>query len=346
MEKKFFKNREEKNFIHNKKIIAKFPKNALVELTNACNHECVFCANPKMERSISRIDINLFSSFVKNAVKNGLEELGLYTTGEPFMTKNLHEFIEISKKNGVKRIYITTNGSLASLEKVKKCIDKGLNSIKFSINGGTRETYKIIHGKDDFDKVFQNINDIYNYNLNSEKKIQLLCSFVTTKLTEKEIPEFKRKYSKYFEDIMVTPTYNQGGRIDGDSFNKKNEVSHKKKLTKEQINSAKPCEYLWERAVLSAEGNLTACCGDYENDLIYAKYDPKIDLLDQYNSKSMLYLREKHLNKNLDNTICKNCVFNTKEKFEKLQNISFKKQKFNPKKITHLQNRIKTVNNS
>ena len=48
------------------------------------------------------------------------EELGLYTTGEPFMTKNLDEFIETAKRLGVKEFDDpTTNGSLATLEKLR-----------------------------------------------------------------------------------------------------------------------------------------------------------------------------------------------------------------------------------
>ena len=343
MENNFFKKRAEKSFINEKKIEADFPKNCLIELTNACNHQCVFCANPKMQRAITRIDINLYEDFVKNAVKNGLEELGLYSTGEPFMTKNLDEFIETAKRLGVRRVYITTNGSLATLEKVKSCIEKGLDSIKFSINGGSRETYKFIHGKDDFEQVMKNVEDIFNYINENEKKVQLLCSFVTTKITENEVPEFKKLYSKYFEDILVTPTFNQGGRIDGDSFNKGKDKKNIK-LKDEEIKSAKPCEYLWERVVLTAEGNLTACCGDFENDLIYSKYNPQESLTKQYNSESMKYLRKKHLSKNLDNTICKNCVFNTNEKFEKLQNIDYKKQNLNKKKINHLKDRINLIN--
>ena len=120
----------------------------------------------------------------------------------------------------------------------------------------------------------KNVENVFNYINENKKKVQLLCSFVTTKITEKEVPEFKKLYSKYFEDILVTPTYNQGGRIDGDSFNKGKDKKNIQ-LTDEEIKSAKPCEYLWGRVVLTAEGNLTACCGDFENDLIYSKYNPQ-----------------------------------------------------------------------
>ena len=67
------------------------------------------------------------------------------------MTKNLHQFVKVAKDNGIKRVYITSNGALANIERVKETLKAGLDSIKFSINAGTRQ-HKLIHGKDDLKK--------------------------------------------------------------------------------------------------------------------------------------------------------------------------------------------------
>ena len=140
-------------------------KNALIEVSNACNHACVFCSNSLMLRKIGTLDLKIYEKFVLQAVKNGLSEIGLYSTGEPLITKNIGEYVSKAKSLGVKRIYITTNGSLASLDKIKSLKDQGIDSIKFSINAATRESYKIIHGKDDFEKVLKNVDDIYNWKI-------------------------------------------------------------------------------------------------------------------------------------------------------------------------------------
>ena len=88
------------------------------------------------KRKISSLDIHSYEIFIKKTVAEGLEEVGLYSTGEPFMTKNLDEFILIAKKNGIKRVYITSNGALASLDRVVKCVKSGLYSIKIIVNSG------------------------------------------------------------------------------------------------------------------------------------------------------------------------------------------------------------------
>ena len=65
-----------------------------------------------------------------------------------------------------------------------------------------------------------------------------------------------------------------------------------KKFRKSKLT---PCGMLWDRMHLSSEGYLTACCEDYENDLVYEKFDNKKTIFSQFNNKYMQDLREKHL---------------------------------------------------
>ena len=324
MKKNYFENRKKKFEVKVKeKFIKKIPKNALVELTNACNHACIFCYNPEMKRSISRIDINIFKSFILKGVSEGLEEVGLYATGEPFMTKNLHQFVKIAKDSGLKRVYITSNGALANLSKVKESLKAGLDSIKFSINAGSKETYKMIHGQDDFDKVIKNLKDIYHYKNENNIKLQLLCSFVFTDLTKKKTISFKKKYQKYFdEEIRFLKAANQGGHTKERSEILTNKIDHDannhKNLNLEK--NFKPCGMLWDRLHLTAEGNLTACCVDYENDLVYKKFSEKEKIVEQFNSEKIANLRLKHLNNDLKNTICYNCIYNKNLEYNKIDN--------------------------
>lgn len=339
----FFEKRDLRFELKNKKkFVTKIPKNALVELSNACNHECVFCYNPEMKRKTSSLDIKKFNAFVKESAKEGLEEIGLYSTGEPFMTKNLDYFIRNAKEYGVKRVYITSNGALANLEKVIKCIESGLDSIKFSINAGTKESYKIIHGFDDFEKVISNVKKIYNYKTEKKIKLQLLCSFVITDLTISEKDTFKKNYEYLFDEkIAFFKAGNQGGRT-----HKKNQSITRK--IKQNRNTKKfeykPCEMLWNRLHLNNQGNLTACCVDYENDLVYSKVNSDKKILELFNSKKIVELREKHLNNNLDGTICKNCIYNTSDSFDKLWNVETEKfEKKDSRKIKDLRNRLEYI---
>ena len=335
----YFVKRDLQLYVGNKTVTAKVPKNALVELTNACNHSCVFCFNPRMKRAISHLDIDTYTSFIKKCSEEGVEEVGLYSTGDPFMTKNLDKYISIAKKLNIKRVYITTNGALATFDKAKKCIDAGLDSIKFSINAGTKESYKIIHGFDDFEKVKKNIIDIYDYVKIKKIKVDLYSSFVYTDLTFSEMNIFKKKFSRYLKEMIFWPAMNQGGRnIDlAKNITKHLNLNVKKPATQQY----QPCEMLWNRLHFTAEGYLTACCVDYENDLVFSKFKNDQKLIDQFNSEPVKNLRDKHLKNNLDNTICKGCIYNTNHDYDKIIKKEEKLSKIvNTKKIQNLENRI------
>ena len=127
---------------------------------------------------------------------------------------------------------------------------------------------------------------------------------------------FKKKFSKFFEEMYFVKALNQGGR----NVELSNKLNNKLEFENNNFEvNEKPCEMLWNRLHLTSEGNLTACCVDYENDLVYSKFDSKDSLYNLFNSPEIKNLRHRHLSKNLDGTICKDCIYNIKTDYKKLK---------------------------
>ena len=340
----YFKERWEKQHqeINNFPIIAPFPKNALVEISNGCNHKCLFCYNTLMQRRIGKISKDMFIKFIDNAVKLKVEEIGLYTTGEPFINRDLHSFIKIAKDIGIKRIYVTSNGALANVEYVEECIEAGLNSIKFSINAADKRSYEIIHGKDDWDKVLMNIKDIYNLKLSKYPKLKLLGSCIMTTVTGDIREKYHSIFGKYFEDVVFSFAGSQGGR----NAEYVERFSPGVTLKKNRVGSKlEPCRMLWNRFHLTCEGYLTLCCVDYEHDLIYANFKEE-NLEDAWNNEIIKKMRIKHVENKMEGTICYNCLSGCKTKYEPISDISVLKNPQNNdenKKLTSYLERIESV---
>jgi MoaA/NifB/PqqE/SkfB family radical SAM enzyme len=138
-------------------LVPPFPRQIQVETTNLCNHACPFCEYSFMERPKRKMNDDLFRRVVKEAFDLGAREIGVFSGAEPLMCKSLESHIVYCTELGYEYIYITTNGAVADTARWKRLLDAGLRSIKFSINGGTREIYRAIHGHDDFDKVIANL---------------------------------------------------------------------------------------------------------------------------------------------------------------------------------------------
>ena len=110
------------------------PKSVKVELTGRCNLQCEFCATGKKLRKIGEIDKQFYKKLVLELVDIGVQELGLFYLGESFLCKWLPEAIEFAKKAGMSYVFLTTNGVLSTSERVRSCLESGLDSLKFSYN--------------------------------------------------------------------------------------------------------------------------------------------------------------------------------------------------------------------
>ena len=168
--------------------------NFLIETSNACNHRCIFCAHQKMQRKVGKIDTKFLYDILQQAYDLGTREVGFYATGEPFLVKELPDYIRRAKEIGYGYVYLTSNGSLATPERIRSVIDAGLDSIKFSINAPERRMYEFIHGKDDFDKVFEHLRYLNEYRTVSGKKYKIFITGILTRFTE----PMKDKYFESF----------------------------------------------------------------------------------------------------------------------------------------------------
>ncbi len=336
--KKYFKKRRKEQISLTKFVSTPpFPKNALIELTNACNHACLFCKNSHQLRKPTYLSLQTYSTFIKQAVKLGLKEVGLYATGEPFMTKEIEKYILFAKNNGVERVYITTNGALAEISKVKKCFEAGLDSIKFSINASNKEDYKIIHGKDDFEKVLKNLKEIYNWKYKNKLNLQILGSCVLVPSMPHTKKEHFKIFNEYFDDSLYVESTSQGGQ----KFDYPLPENDLKKIftTLNEVNEKdlKPCLMVFNRYHLTAEGYLSACCIDYNLNLVFSDIN-KENLIESWHNNVIKKLREKHINRKLDNTICHSCLTNSKKPYKAIKKVS--SNKFSVEKFEKIENKL------
>lgn len=294
-----------------------FPKELFLEVSNLCNHHCFFCSNSKMRRDKEFIDDGLAKKIMLDAFGCGATDISFYATGEPLIFPKLAEYIKFAKEIGYEYIFLTSNGSLGDDEKIKSIIVAGLDSIKFSINAGTRESYVKVHGRDDFDKVVENLKKWFKYRNEFESKMKIFCSFVPTPETEGEIDILSGKIREYLdENINSRSCSNQGGNmIENNQIVEINPANILGTLKEEQYT--KVCPDPFNRVVVSSEGYLTACVVDYQNALTIVDLR-EMDIKEAWNSEVFRFLRKKHLDGDLSNIICDNCMNNCSRGFEPL----------------------------
>jgi MoaA/NifB/PqqE/SkfB family radical SAM enzyme len=278
-----------------------FPhKRLVVEVTNICNHICLFCPHHgKITREKGFINKQLFRRVLKEAYELGSREVGLNLNGEPFLVKGLAEYIHFAKDIGYQYVFIITNGALATEERMIEVIDAGLDSISFSINAGTRETYKIIHGLDDFEKVKENLLFCLKYRLEKKMKLAVSLTYVVTKHNVSEINIFKKKFSSIVDDIFFAQVKDIGGYVPEINNMTNSDVLKVPKWYEK-------CVWPFNGVVVTWEGYLTACCLDWQNYLAVADLN-KVSLRDAWYGENMQKLRQRFIDNNFEGTICQLC---------------------------------------
>ena len=279
-----------------------FPySNFLIETSNACNHACLFCAHQKMKRKIGKINTELLYSILEQAYNLGTREVGFYATGEPFLVNELPEYIKKAKDIGYDYVYLTSNGSLATPEKIRAVIDAGLDSIKFSINAPEREMYEFIHGRDDFDKVFEHLKYLNEYRKISGKKYKIFVTGILTRFTEKMREKYFEVFDGLADEIVFKLVYNQGGYMP--------EIETLLKCECDQ-ETYRRCNLPFDAVSVTCEGYLSVENADFENMLVVADLN-KVSLKDAWYGEKMKEIRQMFIDDKLDGTLCDGCVHHT-----------------------------------
>jgi radical SAM protein with 4Fe4S-binding SPASM domain len=248
-----------------------------------------------MEKPKGFIDDEFYSRIIREAFDEGTREVGLFINGEPFTNPNLSKYISLAKQIGYEYVYVDTNGSLVTPERLHEVINAGLDSIKFSINAATKENYAKVHKRDDFEKVINNVEYTKKYREICKKKYNIFGSFAVTDITVSETELFKEKYAILFDDFAFYKVRARWGGL----------MQENAKHT--DFTKRKRCSTPFNAIYIDCDGSLLACGDDINNQIFIADLK-KMSLKDAWYCDNMKSLRKAHIDANLTGTVCENCL--------------------------------------
>ena len=148
-----------------------------------CNFNCIYCraggegspANGVLMNGREIIEV------VRIASETGFKHLKI-TGGEPTLRKDLFSIIYgCSELESLDEVQLVTNGSVLTREYVRALVDSGLDNITISLDAATRDNFKEMSGKDQFNKV---VNGIY---MAREAGLQVTINSVLMQKNKEEI---------------------------------------------------------------------------------------------------------------------------------------------------------------
>lgn len=254
-----------------------------IETYNVCNYSCSICPYPDMTREKVVMGMGLFRKIIDDAVTNKIREVCLNFYNEPLLDPLLFERIKYAKSKEL-TVTFNCNGSLLTQEKITAILDSGLNSISFSLDAATKETYERIRINGDFEKVKHNIIElIKTRNLRNMKQPSVTVALVAQKENYKEILEFKSFWGELCDKVII-------GSVDARS----KEGLLPAELTFKKSRYFYPCRSILQHMFVMSNGKIALCCFDYDGSFMLG--DLNEQTMDEvWNSNKVKKIRELHL---------------------------------------------------
>jgi hypothetical protein len=271
-----------------------------LEVTNGCNDKCIFCGNRKMSRKIGFIREAIVEKALAQAYDMGVRKVSFYTIGEPFLHPGLSKFVAMAKLKGYTYLFLNTNGALLTFDNLIAVINAGIDSIAFSINAINAKDYLLIHGKDDFEKVLDNLSCLFTLREQGKMGFHIYISFIKTRLTDYSEDKIRLFFAGKCDEVGIQNVQNIGGFLpEIDLF----DVESSDLFFHYEI----PCRLLFKSLTVTCEGYLTACSVDFQNYLVYADLNAD-NISTAWHNDTITGLRRRHLSNNVTGLLCDNCA--------------------------------------
>ena len=296
-----------------KRAYAHPPRSVKIEATSGCNYRCLFCTlKDRDEQPTVPMDWELFTRICREMREARVEEIGLFYISEPFFqAERLIESIHYCKSLGFPYIFLTTNGALANPKLVKRAMEAGLNSLKFSINFAEAEQFERIAQRPavNYERALANlrsareIRDAGNYDCGIYASSIQFDGLQAEKM-QKIIDE---RVKPYVDEAYMLPLYSFGGaKID--------KVGKPIAGNQGRIGALRdglPCWALWEGHIrASRDGKkayLSACCFGSDDKFDMADLSV-MSFSEAWNTPEFVKLREAHIAKDVTGTVCEKCL--------------------------------------
>lgn len=290
------------------------PRSVKIELTGRCNYRCGFCAlRTRKVQPKGDMDFDLFKRITSEMREAGVEEIGCFYLGESFMApKLLEEAIRWCKQElKFPYVFLTTNGSLCTRERLHAVMAAGLDSLKFSINAADEEQFFKVMGvkKSLFHDAIANVKVASEVRKEGGYKCGIYASSIKYDGEQGEKMEklLNEHIRPYVDEHYWLPLYSMGSL----ATKREEELGYRPTAGNQGrlgvLREPLPCWSAFSEGHVTADGMLSACC--FDADARWAMGDlNQIPFMAAWHSKVFVELRQAHLRKDVKGTPCEECV--------------------------------------
>ena len=226
---------------------AKTPQTIQLETVTACNAKCPFCPQNEIKRDPPRMPDETWRKIVDDTRGLGITYRP-FLTNEPFVDMRQPEIVRYIKEHDpTARVEYNTNGELLTEKLGRALLEAGVDIMRFSIDGLSREIYEPSRVGVSYDKVYERVPrfleiwDQEGYRDNCFTEVRM----IDLPENRHEIADYKQFWGRQCSEVLITEMYQwpwTGQR-------------------REDV-VLKPCLKILDEMFFYANGNATICCWD------------------------------------------------------------------------------------
>jgi hypothetical protein len=261
------------------------------------------------------MDRTLFERLLPEMRAAGVEEIGLFYLGESFLCDWLEKAVAYAKQScGFPYVFLTTNGSVATPERMEGCFRAGLDSLKFSYNYADAAQFEAIA------RVKPRLFEAMKRNIKAAREIRDVVAAETGRFCglyasyiEYDGEQRRRMQAAvdeirpFVDEVYSLPLYNQADLVTEreQALGWKPTPGNRGRIG--ALRDPLPCWSIFTEGHIAWDGKLSACCFDHDGRFHMADL-ATTSFIEGWNSGRFQRLRAAHLRKDVTGTQCEDCV--------------------------------------
>jgi radical SAM protein with 4Fe4S-binding SPASM domain len=231
-----------------------YPTVLTIEAANVCNLRCPYCfmGIGAESRERSHFPLPMYKRLI-DELGEYLFEVELHNWGEPLLNKNISELIRIASSRGISTTLSTNFSFPFDSSRAEALVSAGLAQLGVSIDGVTQETYEQYRVRGKLDTVLDNVRLVTE----AKQKLgsstpRLIWEFHVFEHNKDEVEPAKAMARELGMDIDIAKGWVAGPEWDPDG-----------PFKFFMAPTIDRCGFLWQRAVVNADGGVSPCCGAF-----------------------------------------------------------------------------------
>jgi MoaA/NifB/PqqE/SkfB family radical SAM enzyme len=181
---------------------------AYVDLVDVCNLKCPTCVRGvrAIPNSPKRMPLSKFDDIVAKLKSEGFKWVGLYNWTEPFLNRNLQDYVAVVKAHGLMCI-VSTNFSLRRIDNLEAALGAGIDHLVITVSGFDQAVYEINHVAGDVDYVKANTERVAALKRSGAIDTYVVLRFLRFAYNQDQ----EAKLARYAQDIGIGFEAIEGG---------------------------------------------------------------------------------------------------------------------------------------